>query len=89
MSRIDTLIAELCPEGVEFSELGALLERTSNIRWQDAPGDEFKYIDLTLVDRNTHAIGHTETATCAPLPRPDPRRKISNRLLDNCLAPLL
>ncbi len=61
MSRIDQLIAKLCPEGVEFKELGGLLERTSNIRWQDAQGELFKYIDLTSVDRNTHAIGDTET----------------------------
>lgn len=61
MSRIDELIAELCPEGVEFKEIGELLERTSNIRWQDAQGAEFQYIDLTSVDRNTHVIGNTET----------------------------
>mgnify|MGYP001443633322 CR=1 FL=1 len=61
MSRIDELIAELCPKGVEFREIGELLERTSNIRWQDVQGEEFQYIDLTSVDRNTHAIGHTET----------------------------
>ncbi|MBP8287296.1 MAG: restriction endonuclease subunit S [Rhodoferax sp.] len=60
MSRMDELIAELCPEGVEFRQIGQLLHRTSNIRWQDVQGEEFKYIDLTSVDRNTHAIGHTE-----------------------------
>ncbi|MEL1090151.1 restriction endonuclease subunit S [Pseudomonas sp. OB66] len=61
MSRIEALIAELCPEGVEFKEIGELLERTSNIRWQDVAGQEFQYIDLTSVDRNTRAIGNTET----------------------------
>lgn len=61
MSRIDELITQLCPEGVEFREIGQLLERTSNVRWQDVRGEEFKYIDLTSVDRNTHAIGNTET----------------------------
>ena len=61
MSRIDELITQLCPEGVEFREIGQLLERTSNVRWQDVRGEEFKYIDLTSVDRNTHALGNTET----------------------------
>ncbi|MFJ4290245.1 restriction endonuclease subunit S [Cupriavidus sp. NPDC089707] len=61
MNRIDELIAQLCPDGVEFRELDELLERTSNIRWQDVQGEEFEYIDLTSVDRNTHAIGDTET----------------------------
>jgi len=60
MSRIDELIADLCPKGVAFMEIGQLIERTSNIRWQDVQGEEFKYIDLTSVDRNTHTIGHTE-----------------------------
>ncbi|HMM39004.1 MAG TPA: restriction endonuclease subunit S [Desulfovibrio sp.] len=61
MNRIDDLIAKLCPKGVEFKELGGLLKRTSNIRWQDVQGEEFQYIDLTSVDRNTHVIGDTET----------------------------
>ena len=61
MNRIEKLISEHCPDGVEFKGVGELLERTSNIRWQDAQGEEFRYIDLTSVDRNTHAIGDTET----------------------------
>lgn len=61
MSRIDDLIAELCPGGVELKALGELLERIANIRWQDVQGEEFQYIDLTSVDRNSHAIGDTET----------------------------
>ena len=61
MSQIDDLIAQLCPDGVEFNGIGELLERTRNIRWRDAQGEEFQYIDLTSVDRNTHAIGDTET----------------------------
>ena len=60
MSRIDELIAEHCPNGVEFRRISELLERTSNIRWQDTQGDEFQYIDLTSVDRNTHAIENIE-----------------------------
>ena len=47
MSRIDELIAEHCPNGVEFRRISELLERTSNIRWQDTQGDEYQYIDLT------------------------------------------
>lgn len=41
---------QLCPEGVECKELGGLLERTSNIRWQDAQGEKFKYINPEPVD---------------------------------------
>ena len=60
-SRIDELIAEHCPEGVEFCELKKLTQRTTNIKWADVDGDEFRYIDLTSVDRITHAIVETQT----------------------------
>lgn len=61
MNRIDDLVARFCPGGVEFKDLGVLLERGSNVRWQDVQGQEFRYIDLTSVDRNAHTIGETET----------------------------
>lgn len=60
MNLIDELIAKHCPDGVEFRGIGEMLERTSNIRWQDAEGEDFQYIDLTSVNRNTHAIGNAE-----------------------------
>jgi len=53
MSRIGGLIDEHCPDGVEFKGIGELVSRTSNVRWQDVPGEQFKYIDLTSVDRKT------------------------------------
>ncbi len=61
MSRIDDLIATYCPEGVEFCEIKELIERTTNIKWTDFDGEEFRYIDLTSVDRITHAIVETQT----------------------------
>ncbi|KAF0571555.1 restriction endonuclease subunit S [Xylella fastidiosa subsp. fastidiosa Mus-1] len=68
MSRIDELIAALCPEGVGFMRVGELLERTSNIRWQDTQGEEFQYIDLSSVDRNTHIIRGTKTINSGTAP---------------------
>ncbi len=35
MSQIDQLIAELCPEGVEFLELKKVTRRTTNIKWSE------------------------------------------------------
>ena len=61
MSRIDDLIAERCPGGVPFGELGKLVHRGTKIKWSDAGDEEFRYIDLTSVDRVTHAISDTET----------------------------
>ncbi|WP_158652002.1 restriction endonuclease subunit S [Helicobacter bizzozeronii] len=44
----------------EEVELSNCTEKTKNIVWQNDP-DDYVYIDLTSVDRNTHDI--TETAT--------------------------
>lgn len=68
MSWIDELIAELCPEGVEFREIGKVVCRTANIKWADVQGDEYRYIDLTSVDRVTHAIVDAQTITSGNAP---------------------
>ena len=61
MSRIDALIAKLCPEGVEFRALADVTVRGSNMRWANAGDAEFQYIDLSSVDRTTGRIGETAT----------------------------
>ena len=68
MNKIIDLIARHCSHGVHFSEIGRLVEKTTNIRWQDAEDHSFRYIDLTSVDRRTHKIGHTETITSKTAP---------------------
>ncbi len=68
MSRIDALIAELCPDGVEFKELGDVTARGSNIRWANAGDAEFQYIDLTSVNRITGKIGETATISADDAP---------------------
>ena len=68
MNRIDEIIAELCPCGVGFRELGDVVQRTTNIKWSDVNGEEFRYIDLTSVDRITHAIAETQTVTSENAP---------------------
>ncbi|MFT4298066.1 MAG: restriction endonuclease subunit S [Aeromicrobium sp.] len=59
MSRIDDLIAEHCPDGVELKTVGDVTSKGSNIRWADAGEQEFRYIDLSSVDRATRKIGET------------------------------
>lgn len=61
MSRIDDLIHQLCPEGVPFVPLKALVQQTSKIDWDASSGNSFHYIDLTSVDRATRRI--VEAAT--------------------------
>ncbi|MCW4386325.1 restriction endonuclease subunit S [Salinibacterium sp. SYSU T00001] len=68
MSRIDDLIMERCPDGVEFKAVGDVSTKSSKIRWADARDNEFKYIDLTSVDRVTREIGNTATITAANAP---------------------
>lgn len=58
MSRLDELIAELCPNGVEYKTLGECTQKISNIKWKNITGS-FKYIDLSSVDRETHSIIET------------------------------
>ena len=68
MSRIDELIAELCPDGVEFKPVGEVTSKSSNIKWADAGDDEFQYIDLSSVDRVTRRIGETTSITAGNAP---------------------
>ncbi|MBN2821663.1 MAG: restriction endonuclease subunit S [Coriobacteriia bacterium] len=68
MSRIDELIRELCPNGTPFESIGAVVYRGSTIRWGDVAGEEFQYIDLTSVDRVTHAITETQTISSKDAP---------------------
>lgn len=68
MSRIDDLIAEHCPNGVEFKALADVTIRGSNIRWANAGGTDFQYIDLTSVDRVTGTIGETATISADDAP---------------------
>ena len=60
-NKIEKLITELCPKGVEYKILGNVCEQTSNIKWQNFVKQTFQYIDLTSVDRNTHSITQVQT----------------------------
>jgi type I restriction enzyme S subunit len=68
MSCIEDMIAEFCPTGVPFEPIGAVTTKGSNIKWANASGEGFRYIDLTSVDRMTRKIGDTATITAADAP---------------------
>lgn len=59
MSKLEELIQELCPNGVEYKTIGNCVQKTSNIKWKTTEGSYF-YIDLTSVDRATHKIIETQ-----------------------------
>lgn len=67
MSKLEELIQELCPNGVEYKTLRDCVQKTSNIKWKTTEGS-YLYIDLTSVDRATHKIIETQmvNATDAP-----------------------
>lgn len=67
MSAIDELIAELCPDGVEYRKLRDVCLKAKTIQW-DNPNDTRFYIDLSSVDINTHAIGELEQITAENAP---------------------
>lgn len=60
MSRLDELIAELCPEGVEYMTIKCCIKKVNNIKWAEHTGKNFRYIDLTSVDIDTHEILETQ-----------------------------
>jgi len=68
MSNLDRLIAELCPDGVEYVKLADACLSTNNIKWKDVGDSSFQYIDLTSVDRVEHRITETQTIDAISAP---------------------
>lgn len=69
MSRIDQLIAEHCPDGVEYVELGKVATGPKNINWRATdPSQEYAYLDLTSVDRRTGKITEWDYVTSETAP---------------------
>ena len=60
MSKLDELIADLCPNGVVFLPIEKCVEKIDNKKWTLASEETYQYIDLTSVDRNTHLISDTQ-----------------------------
>ena len=54
MSKLQELIRELCPDGVEYKMLGDFCEKVSSYQWIGT--EERYYIDLSSVDVDRHNI---------------------------------
>ena len=89
MSRLEELIAELCPDGVEFKPIYDCVNRTENIKWNDCKNAEFQYIDLTSVDRDTHHITDTKTINADNAPSRAQQIVLSGDVLLGTTRPLL
>jgi len=60
MSQIDKLIADLCPDGVEFKRIADVSSKGSKIKWAQVGNAEYQYIDLGAVEPRTRQIGKTQ-----------------------------
>ncbi len=67
MSRLEELINQYCPDGVEYRTIEDCTIKTENIKWKTTNGF-FQYIDLSSVDRNTHSITETTVIEKATAP---------------------
>ena len=68
MSKLNELIRELCPDGVEYKPISNCVDKVTNIKWAKSDGSEYQYIDLTSVDRDTHTITETQTINAENAP---------------------
>lgn len=57
VNRIDELIKEKCPDGVEYKKLGTLCEKIKNVVWDE---ETKYYIDLSAVSIELHTILENE-----------------------------
>ena len=60
MGRIDELLSELTPRGVQFMAIREISGKSSKIKWANTGDEEFRYIDLTSVDRVTAHPRHSD-----------------------------
>ena len=60
MTRLEQLIQDLCPNGVEYKTIAECTKKTDKIKWSDHQNNVFQYIDLTSVDRDKHIIVETQ-----------------------------
>lgn len=68
MSRIDKLIADLCPDGVEFKRIADVSSKGSKIKWAQVGNAEYQYIDLGAVEPRTRQIGKTQAINSCNAP---------------------
>ena len=61
MNRIERLLEEMCPEGVDYKSLNELCTKPKYIKWSEIDSSEFIYIDLESVDRDLNKICDVKT----------------------------
>ena len=59
MNKLDELVQELCPNGVEYLPIKKCVEKIGKVKWTAEGENTYQYIDLSSVDRDTHLIENT------------------------------
>ena len=60
MSQLEKLLYEFCPNGVEYISISECVKNIRNIKWSQKEICQYRYIDLTSVDRELHQIIDTQ-----------------------------
>lgn len=68
MNRIERMVAEMCPDGVEFFALSSVVSMIEQISWDDHLGESFQYVDLGSVNSRTGRIDVLDTITALDAP---------------------
>ena len=89
MSKLDELLQELCPDGVEYLPIKKCIEKIGKIKWTDEGADTYQYIDLSSVDRDTHLIGDTITINKDNAPSRAQQMVASGDILLGATRPML
>ena len=88
MSKLEELIARLCPDGVEYKKLCDCVKSISNINWNKAEG-QYRYIDLSSVDRDKHCILETQVVNADNAPSRAKQIILKDDVLVGTTRPLL
>ena len=89
MSRLNDLIAELCPDGVEFLTLQECTQKIQNIKWKEYFGSDKKYIDLSSVEIKLHCITETQNINSDTAPSRAQQIVQTNDILFGTTRPML
>lgn len=88
MSKLEELIARLCPDGVEYKKLCDCVKPVSNINWNKTK-DLYQYIDLSSVDRDNHCILETQVINADNAPSRAKQIILKDDVLVGTTRPLL
>ena len=89
MNYIDKLIEKYCPNGVEYVPIKSCIFPVKNIKWSESDNEQFQYIDLSSVNRDTHEIMDTQSISSETAPSRAQQIIATNDILFGTTRPTL